>query len=82
VCVCARARARVEMIPWLRALAVLLAPHSSSQQSVIMVHGKSDTLFRLSWAPGMQTLHRHTCKQNTHTQKVINLREKEINSYV
>lgn len=33
----------------------------------------SDSFFWLPWTPGTQKVHRHTFRQNTHVQKIINL---------
>ena len=60
----------------LRALAVLpedagliLSPHMVVYKCLKLQSWGSNVFFWLLWAPGMYVVHRHTCKQNTHTQK-------------
>jgi hypothetical protein len=44
---------------------------SSSQLTVTPVLGELDDFFQPPQAPGMHVVHRHTCRQNFHTHKII-----------
>lgn len=58
-------------------------PHNGSQSSTSQLPGGSNTLFWLSWAPGINVVYRHACRQNTriHTIKEINLKKQLPVSY-
>lgn len=47
-----------------------LAPMCSLQLSVTPTQEESSALFWSFQAPGTNLVHRHTCRQNIHTQKI------------
>ena len=61
-----------EISQWLRALAPaedqvrFPAPMKWHTTDCNFSFKRSGTLAWLPWGPGMYTVHRHTCKQNTH----------------